>query len=180
VRAFFRGGAAARVDPFVGESHQKVSVQNSLLRRYAEGAEVLPEEFFELAAQELCRFKRMRDCASFVARWSVEHPDSDRWSAALSGLRKGTRARTPALGPHLLEKLHAFYGGRFIPGEDAAPPHVEARRATDFYLNYYNHIVPFDRRAINDVWDRCDGEECDAERARAAELLWGLDGSTAR
>jgi len=157
-----------------------VSVSNSLLHRYAGDAEVLSEEIFELAARETCRFRRMEDCASFVARWSVDHPDSALWSATLSALRKTTRSRNSSLRPERLRRMHAFYSGRFIPGEDAAPPHVEARRVTNFFLNHYNHIVPFDRRVLEEVWGRCGGEDCEAERARVEDLLWGLDDSASR
>ena len=179
-RAFFRGSPPARVGPYVSKSHRMVSVSNSLLHRYAGDAEVLSEEIFELAARETCRFRRMEDCANFVARWSVDHPDSALWSATLSVLRKTTRSKNSSLRPERLRRMHAFYSGRFIPGEDAAPPHVEARRVTNFFLNHYNHIVPFDRRVLEEVWGRCGGEDCEAERARVEDLLWGLDDSASR
>jgi hypothetical protein len=180
-RAFFYGGPMARVDPYMSENHQKVSVGNSLLRRYAGGDEVLPEEVFDIAAREMCRFKRARDCASFVARWSVDHPKSDRRRAALPTLRKKARPRDRnSLSKGQLEKLSALHSGRFIPSEDAAPPLVEVRRQTFLFLNYYSHVVPFDRRAMEEVWGRCGGEDCEVERARAEKLLWGLDGSASR
>jgi spermidine synthase len=179
-RSFFYGGSAARVDPYMSENHQKVSVGNSLLRRYAGGADVLPEELFDIAAREMCRFERERDCASLVARWSVDHPKSDLRRAALPTLRKAARAKSPSLGEVRLAKLRAFHDGRFIPGEDAAPPLVEAQRQTNLFLNHYSHVVPFDRRALEAVWGRCGSEDCEVERARAEELLWGLDGSAAQ
>jgi hypothetical protein len=179
-RAFFLGGPAARVGPYMSENHQKVSVGNSLLRRYAGGAERLPEEIFDFAAREMCRFKRARECASFIARWSVEYPDSALWRATLSTLRKKERPSSPDLTTGRLASLRALYSGRFIPGEDAAPPHVEALRVTNLFLNYYNHAVPLDRRVIEEVWARCSGEDCEAVRAKNEELLWGLDGSASR
>jgi hypothetical protein len=57
---------------------------------------------------------------------------------------------------------------------------VEALRATNLFVNYYNHAVPFDRRVLEEAWDRCRGEGCEAERARAEELVWGLGGSASR
>jgi predicted membrane-bound spermidine synthase len=179
-RAFFSGSFMARVDPYTSENHQKVSVSNSLLRRYAGGAEVLPEELFAIAARETCRFKRARNCASFVARWSVDHPKSDLRRATLPALRRATRPNNQSLGTAQLERLRALHSGRFIPGEDAAPPLVEAWRQTNLFLNHYNHVVPFDRRVMEEVWGRCGGEDCEVERARAEELLWGLDGSASR
>jgi hypothetical protein len=179
-RAFFLGGPAARVGPFMSENHQKVSVGNSLLRRYAGGAERLSEEIFEVAAREMCRFKRARDCASFIALWSVEYPDSDLWRATLSNLRKKERPSSPDLAAERLASLRALYSRRVIPGDDAELSRVEALRVTSLFLNYYNHAVPLDRRVLEDVWSRCGGEDCEAERAKTEELLWGFDGSASR
>jgi hypothetical protein len=178
-RAFFRGGPVAHVGPYMSENHQKVSVSNSLLRRYAGGAETLPEEIFDIAAREACRFKRARDCATFVARWSVDHPDSDLRPATVSALRNNARRRNPVAAQRL-EKLRALYSGEVIFSEDAAPPLVQAQRMTDLFSVYYNHVVPFDRRVLEELWDRCDGEDCETERARAEERLGGLDGSASR
>jgi len=179
-RAFFLGSQVPRVDPFMSENHQKVSVMNSLLRRYAGGAEVLPEEIFEISAREVCRFKRARDCSVILARWSVDHPDSDLWRATLSSLRKAARSRSPNLSSPRLEKLRALYSGQVIPGEDAAPAHVEARRTTELLLNHYHHVVPFDRRVLEEVWGGCVGEDCEAERAQYEGTFWGLDGNASR
>ena len=30
------------------------------------------------------------------------------------------------------------------------------------------------------AWGRCDGEDCEAERARVEDRLWGLDGAASR
>ena len=122
----------------------------------------------------------MADCASFVARWSVDYPDSALWGATLSSLRKATRSKNSSLTPARLTRLHDLYSGRFIPGENAVPPRVEAQRVTDFFFNHYNHVVPFDRRVLEEIWSRCGGEDCEAARARAEDLLWGLDGSASR
>jgi len=179
-RAFFFGSSTARVDPYASENHQKVSVRNSLLRRYAGDAEVLPEEIFDVAAREMCRLKRARDCASFVARWSVDHPKSALRRVALPTLRKTARPRSASLNTAQLARLRALYSGRLVTSEDAPTPLVEAQRATELFLNHYHHAVPLDRRVLEEVWGRCVGEDCEAERARAEELLWGLDGSASQ
>jgi hypothetical protein len=154
-----------------------VSVENSLLRRYVGGAEVLPEETFDIAAREACRLKRAKDCASFVARWSVDYPKSALRRAALPTLRKTARPRESTLSAARLERLRAVYSGQTLPSEDAPSPLVEAQRVTDLFLNHYHHVVPLDPRVLEEAWGRCEGEDCEAGRARAAELLWGLDDS---
>lgn len=179
-RAFFLGGPVARVNPYMSENHQKVSVRNSLLRRYAGEPAALPEEIFDIAAREAFRFKRMLDCATIIARWSVDYPESELWRNTLSTLRKVSRSRVASLMPERIEKLQALHRGQFVPGEDRATPSEEARRVTERFLNHYNHVVPFDRRALEGVWARCSDEDCEAERAWAEDLLWGLDGSTSQ
>jgi hypothetical protein len=173
-RAFFRGVPSGPVGPYMSENHQKMSVGNSLLRRYAGGTEVLPEESFEIAAREACRFKRMQDCASFVARWSVDYPDSALWRATLPTLRKSTLTRDTDLTAQRLGRLRSLYSGWIISGEDAPPPRMVFQRVKNLFLNYYNHVVPFDRRVLEEVWGRC-GEDCESGRAGAEELLWGFD-----
>jgi len=128
----------------------------------------------------MCRSKRARDCASFVARWSVGHPKSALRRAALPTLRKAAHPNGPSLSDARLAKLRALHDGRFIPGEDAAPPLVEAQRQTELFLNHYSHVVPFDRRALEAVWSRCGSEDCEVGRARAEKLLWGLDDSASQ
>jgi len=177
-RAFFVGAPWVRVGPYMSENHEKVSGSNSLLHRYAGGAEVLPDEIFDIAAREICRFDRARDCASVVARWSADHPKSDLRRATLPALRKAARPRNLGLRTAQLEKLSALHRGRIVIGEDAAPPLVEAHRQTRIFVNHYNHVLPFDRRALEEAWGRCGGdEECEVERARVEELLWGSGGS---
>ncbi|MBW2494626.1 MAG: fused MFS/spermidine synthase [Deltaproteobacteria bacterium] len=174
-RVFFVGGPIARIDPLMSANHQKVSVRNALLRRYAGGEEVLPEEILELAAREACRYKRLRDCATWLARWSVDYPKSERWRDALPRLRAGARARIPVLSSQRLDRLHGIYSGKLVPSLDAPPPAEEARRVTDLFLRHYNHVVPFDRRVLEEVWDRCEGEDCAVERAKVEDSVWGLD-----
>lgn len=110
----------------------------------------------------------------------MDYPDSDRFRARLSSLRKGGRSRPLYLSPRRLEKLHAIYRGQIVPSEDAPPPSVEARRATNLFVEYYNHVVPFDRRVLEEVWGRCNREDCEAERAQVERPLWGLDESASR
>jgi predicted membrane-bound spermidine synthase len=179
-RAFFLGGPGASVGPYVSENHRKVSVRNSLLLRYTDGAQVLPEEIFEIAVREACRFKRALDCATLFARWSVDHPNSDLWRSTLSTLRRSARPSNASLAPWRLERLHALYSGRVVHGEDDAPQSVQAVRATALFLKYYNHVVPFDRRLLEERWDRCVDEDCETERAWAEDLLWGPDGSASQ
>ncbi|HEY5657863.1 MAG TPA: fused MFS/spermidine synthase, partial [Myxococcota bacterium] len=163
-RAFF-GGRSARVSPYLSERHREVSVRNSLLRRYAGGGASLPEAVLEAAARETCRLNRGTDCATFLARWMFEYPDSSGPRTALSELRESPGARREIADLRLQEVL-GFYTGR-VAAADASLTSDRARKLTNRFLNHYHHAIPFDLGALENVWERCRGEGCDTARARA-------------
>jgi len=173
-RAFFLGGQAW-LGPYSSKAHQRVSLRNSLLRRYAGGGDVLPEEIFEIAAREMCRVNRRADCATFLARWNFEYPESARRNETLAALRRHARPRNQNIAPPRLQELFTFYGGGNPGGSDAVTAE-EAEQLTSRFLKHYHHAVPFDRRALEAAWDRCSGEGCEAGRRRAEADLWGFDG----
>jgi hypothetical protein len=177
-RAFFQG-ERAWVSPYLSGRHREVSIRNSLLRRYAGGGTSLPEEILETAARETCRMNRGADCATFFARWAFDHPDSAHRGATLSELRRDLRPENPHIAPRLLGGLLTFYTGRVDPESDELTS-ARAQRLTLRFLNYYHHAVPFDPRALEEAWDRCQGDGCDAARAQSEKSLWGLDLSRAR
>jgi hypothetical protein len=174
-RAFFRGREAS-IAPYLSPRHQEVSVRNSLLRRHAGGGDALPEEILESAVRESCRFERRADCGTFFARWAFDHPGSQRRRAALAELRRTPDGNLPNLAPARLQELLALYSGRIRAGETGAIPHADVQRLTHGFLSHYHHAVPFDRRAIAEAWDRCNGEGCAAGRRRAQADFWGFDG----
>jgi spermidine synthase len=176
-RAFFRGGPSARVDPYLSPKQRRAALQNSLLRRYAEDAEVLPEEILDLAARESCRFSRLRDCATWLARWSVDYPQSDRWQHAASELRKRMRRRASMLGLGRLAALSALYAGRITSADDATVSLLKAQQTTDLFVNHYNHVIPFDPRLIEEIWSRCTAKECATGRAGAEPWIEESDRS---
>ena len=165
-RAFFRGGKAW-IAPYLSERQRNQSLQNSLLRRYAGRPELLPEPILEAAVRETCRLRRNEHCATFVARWIVDYPDSERRRATLAELRAGKGAKNSSFTNERLGELIALYRGDALSHQDTMTVE-EAARATGRFLNYYHHVVPFDQRVIEAVWDRCDGEGC-AESRRLAD-----------
>jgi hypothetical protein len=173
-RTFFRGGRAW-LGPYSSEEHQRVSVRNSLLHRYAGGGGSLSEEILEIAAREMCRVNRRADCATFLARWAVDHPESARRSETLTMLRKRARPVNEDIASPRLQELVTFYGGG-SSGERDALTAEEAEYLTSRFLKFYHHAVPFDRGALGAIWDRCSGQGCEAGRRRAEADLWGFDG----
>ena len=175
-RAFFRGGELVRLARYSSERQRQVSERNSVLRRYAGGAGSIPEEGLEAAAREACRMNRRADCATFLARWSFEHPDSPRQQATRIELRKSMRPRSGHLAERRLQILLGFYAGE-DSGENGARTSEELRNLTRRFLYHYHQAVPFDPGVLAAAWDRCEGEGCAEGRRWAEDQVRGLDGS---
>jgi spermidine synthase len=170
-RAFFLGHPAD-LPALVGPAPARVGERNSLLRRLAGEGGPLPEEMIEAAARESCRFKRLEQCATFLARWRFDHPQSPRLEATLEELRADGEAGR-SLRPARIAGLVALFEGRIRPSPEGVP-RPRAERLTRRYLRYYHHAVPFDRAKIEAVWSRCRGETCAEARRRAEERLGPL------
>src|SRR5262249_7235425 len=173
-RAFFRGGVAV-LPRFARPEEAAVGARNSLLRRYAQGADGrLSEDALEDAASECCRYNRINDCAAFFARWKHDHPDSARLPVALAGARRAVAE------PELLSEANLASIARLFDAADdgrgAARPLARAEGITRRYRRYYHHAVPFDRSVLEAAWSACGVEGCEAERLAAEEVLGPLDG----
>jgi SAM-dependent methyltransferase len=169
-RSFFKGGKS-RLAPHSSDRHQEVAIRNSLLHRYAADDEILSEEIFDAATHETCRFKRFENCATYLARWSLDHPDSERRRDALAGLRELGLKQVP----NLSGELHALYDVQ-LPGIPRSLTSLDLRRLTGRFIDYYVHPVPFDREALASIWERCRGAGCDEARTYLAGFFWDDQG----
>jgi len=185
-RAFFEGGAAA-IPRYVTPRSTHVGVQNSLLRRAAEREGRIPEEALEPVARELCRIGSAIDCATVLARWRHDYPDSPRFASALSWARNLTQQDDPwssnqsgremMLTEAKLASLERLFGGGDAIAA-RAPAH--AKTLTMNYIRHFNYALPFDRGALEAAWRRCTAPACAAALRRAEEKLGPLDGRTHR
>lgn len=174
-RAFFRGGMASL--PVTAQPVAvAVGTENSLVRRLArESGGQLPDEIHEQLVAETCS-SNPRPCATLLARWSYEHPQSPTRDRMLAQLRLQPYL-AEHLGPAKLAALEALYEPRRLrPG---AVTLEEAERITNLFLEYFHHPAPFARDAVTSVWQRCqDGgagsTRCEAGRLRAEEQLGPL------
>jgi hypothetical protein len=170
-RAFFLG-KQSWMPPFATPAHRETSLRNSLLLRYAESTDVLPERVLDEAAREMCRLGRTQQCATLFARWQLDRPGSPRLKAALAAARKDNRKAGREIGQRQLRALQMLFNGR-IPDVPEPAQAQQAERLTERFLRYYHHPVPFDRRVIDAAWRRCSGGDCE-ERQRKA---WASDPS---
>jgi len=172
-QAFFRG-RHAWIPPYVSPAHQQVSARSSLLRGLSQSGRFPESEILEAAARETCRFNRRDECATLLARWRNDEPQSPRLRTTLEEIRKGIRGDKDFLRPGKLSQLQALYGGRIRkPKAEAALRHAE--RLTERFLRHYHHAVPFDRSVLDDAWERCEVEGCAERRRNAERRLGGLE-----
>lgn len=172
-RAFFLG-RQSWLPPLTSRAHREVALRNSLLLRYAAGADVLPERLLETTARELCRLRRTEQCATLFARWQLDRPGSPRLRIALAEARRANRASRRDLAPGKLRQLRMLYDGK-VPDVKPAARADQAERLTERFLLHYHHAVPFDRRVIEAAWRRCRGDDCEDRQQQAWQHLSSLD-----
>ena len=173
-RAFFLG-RQSWLPPLISPAHREVSLRNSLMLRYAAGADVLPERLLEATARELCRLRRTEQCATLFARWQLDRPGSPRLKRALAEMRQANRASSRDLAPGKLKQLRMLFDGR-IPDVKEAALAEQAERLTERFLLHYHHAVPFDRRVVEAAWLRCRGDDCEDRKEEAWQRMSSLDG----
>ncbi len=176
-RAFFRG-RMAQFEPHRDRAQQRISLQNSLLRRHARGKRPLPEAVILAAAQESCRLNRAEHCATFFALWSLHYPQSPALKDAIARTRMQGTGFANLLTPTNLSALRYLIGG---PKPEASKTYAsaEALRMTGRFLRHYHHVVPFRRGRLDEVWEHCREADCEKRRLRAAaDVGWLADHST--
>jgi len=173
-RAFFLG-ERSWLPSLASPAHRKLSLQNSLLRRYAAGGEALPERLLEAATHELCRFRRTAQCATLFARWQLDRPGSPRLKRALAEARQLNPASRRDLAAGKLMQLRMLYEGKFR-NVDEGVRGQQAERLTQTFLLHYHHAVPFDRGTIEAAWRRCRGDDCEERQREAWRRLNSLEG----
>jgi spermidine synthase len=173
--AFFRG-RRSWLPSLSSPAHREVSLENSLLLRYAAGGEALPERVLEAATYELCRFRRTEQCATLFARWQLDRPGSPRLRSALAEARQMNRATRRDLVGGRLRQLRMLYEGKVAEVDESAWAQ-QAERMTQRFMRHYHHAVPFDRRTIEAAWRRCRGDDCEERQRLAWQRLSSLDGA---
>jgi hypothetical protein len=122
----------------------------------------------------VCSIYRVFECATWLARWRSDYPDSERARGfdayAVGGLGKGPE------WPKTVDEIEAAFRGKPPPTPRAKTPVARATRITNFFSDHYVHAIPFDRRFLGDAWSDCRGKpevtrSCQDARARWNEHL---------
>jgi hypothetical protein len=172
-RAFFVGRGAS-LPPLVGPAAARAGAAHALLRRLAaaQGRPLSDEQQREIAA-ETCEGPP-EACATRLAWWSHQHPESAALAQALATLRE-RRPLARHLAPERLRELATLFEAG-TSGAEASPE--QAARLTDLFVDYYLHSAPFSRAALAGVWRRCNdtsgGARCLQGLARAEQRVGPL------
>ncbi len=170
-RAFYRG-EQAELPTGAHADAASVGGRSSVLRRYLEGlngAGTPPEDaLYDRIAEGACVMGP--SCASVLARWAVDHPDSELRTKRLARLRRGSDWADEHLGDDRLAVLAELHRGR---APDAGLSPAEAGLRTRLFGEYYHHAFPFPRESLAQTWDAClpAGPRCERGRQAAVRQL---------
>ncbi len=164
-RAFFRG-QGAELPLTLKPPLAKLAADRSLLTAFARSSGgPLSDAVYRQLADEACK-TRPRVCATLLAWWLAELPESSSRDETIRALRQQPPFR-PHVGPLQLRTLAGFFAPDLETTEPLAPE--EAMRLSNLYIGYYFHGAAFSRDALAAIWRRCrdEGEQrCQPARAR--------------
>jgi hypothetical protein len=177
-RAFFTG-AYGHLPSSAPLEAARTAQRNSLLQRYmARRGGRLPPGVRARMVEHVCSAARTSVCVTMLAQWRHDQPDSP----ARARLERELRENLPnGLGLRDLEMVDSV--SRLFGSEpssaDAAVSLEEAREATTLFAAYYYQGAPFSRRALAEIWSRCQGKPgaprgCPRARAQASAALGDL------
>jgi spermidine synthase len=164
-RAFFTGGTARL--PYL-PPHGPDAVP-SLLQQLRDKRGPDDEETRERIVRHVCA-SRKRECATLLARWMHDDPDSPELARVLAEQRKLGGNYEDLSEPNLTVLASLFGDG---PGR--LDPHG-IEKMTNLYLDYYYDAEPFRIEALRASWPTCLGAECARAREASERRLDGPGG----
>jgi spermidine synthase len=178
-RAFFAGGGVTLPTLSGGPDVNGARPRALLAQEYPPGRPI-PEDVAEGIVRHLCDVGRLMECATWVARWRSDHPDSE--LARKFDPRELERGfgRRKELQPQIIERLEKVFRGELTATPLAKTPVARATQLTAFFSDHYVHATPFDRRFLTNAWSGCRGNPqmtafCQQERLRVGERLDRFD-----
>jgi len=175
-RAFFTGGHV-ELPGFAHLRHARAGARNSLLRRYVRaGGGVLSRKDRALLTDQLCR-SRPNECGVALAAWLHEEPGSAALAKRIIEARRRFRIQGPPFSSPFLNRLSRLFGAK--PSASSSVTPAGARREAQLFDQYYLPGLPFKRRYLAQLFDRCaadpeNAELCLEERAKAEKQLGRL------
>jgi hypothetical protein len=146
--------------------------RRSLVRRYAarHGGRLPPQARAQIV-EETC-FHRPNECLTLLAQWEHEAPEAPRLreieqELIARQLRVDPGAKRRVVLRSRVRALSLLYGGlaESVDGQDVL---AAARQASSQFAEFYHHAAPFSRRALAELWDRCEATPAQREACRSA------------
>jgi len=138
-------------------------------QQYGDGP--LPEELVANVTRHICGTDRPSECATWLARWRADHPESAE-ARAYDPRTIEYQAKAEALAPANIDGLERIFRRALPPDSSGRSPVARAVAFTRVFTTYYVYAIPFDRSLLRTVWGGCDGGEasaCQLARVQANE-----------
>ncbi|MGH7287035.1 MAG: fused MFS/spermidine synthase, partial [Myxococcota bacterium] len=136
----------------------------------------IPEEVTASVTKHICKLQRVNECATWLARWRSDYPDSEDANGFDPGSVAAGLAKNEVLQPQSIERIEKLFLGELPPTPRAKSPLSRAAMITNMFAIHYVHAIPFDRGILGSAWSGCTGRgdvavNCQHARLRANERL---------
>jgi spermidine synthase len=174
-RAFFAGQGVNLPTVSGGPDANGDRPRALLLQDFPPG-QPIPEDVAEAVAQHVCDLRRLKECATWVARWRADHPTSER---AREFQPPKAMAKREEFQPEVLGRIERLFRGE-LPDTPAKAPVARAAQLTGLFAGHYVHAIPFDRQLLRNAWSQCQTNrsvetQCQQARLQADERLGRFD-----
>jgi len=155
-RAFF-AGRGVDLPTVAGGPDANGNRPRALFTRVYPPDQPVPEEIAESVTRHLCAMHRPKECATWLARWRSDHPESETVrNLELRSLGKGLEKRDE-LQPPVIARIEQLFRGELPATPHAKNPVARATQLTGLFTGHYVHTIPFDRRVLGKAWSACRG-----------------------
>jgi spermidine synthase len=151
-RAFF-AGRRVELPHFAGGPDADGARPTALLAQQL-GGKPVPEDVAANVTRHVCESQRVMECATWLARWRADHPDS-RAARVYDPRTIESMAQIEVLGPPTLARIEQIFRGTIPPDRGQANPVARAALFTNLFSTFYVHAIPFDRAVLRNVWSEC-------------------------
>jgi spermidine synthase len=174
-RAFF-AGLGVELPTVAGGPDANGNRPRALLTRLFPAGRPIPEEVAAAVTHHLCDMRRPKECATWLARWRADHPESEQARSYDAG-GKGGREE---LQPEVVARIERLFRGELPETPHAKNPLARATQLTGLFAGHYVHAIPFDRQLLRNAWSDCQGNRsldtsCQQARLQADERLERFD-----
>ena len=168
--AFF-AGRTVNLPSFAGGPDSNGKRPSALFTEEFPAGQPIPENVLSDVTRHVCKLQRINECATWLARWRSDYPDSKE-ARAFDPREVNKLGSTPGVQPQVIDQIEAAFRGKSPPTPHAKNPVARATQLTNFFSSHYVHAIPFDRRLLGDAWSDCRGRPDTNARCQQARQRW--------